>query len=52
VVGLTAALMAGYQSDMTWLGANLGDVAPYVVMLLVLIWRPTGLLGSKERARV
>jgi len=52
VVGLTTALMAGYQSDMTWLGANLGDVAPYVVMLLVLIWRPTGLLGSKERARV
>ncbi|WP_439676566.1 branched-chain amino acid ABC transporter permease [Embleya sp. MST-111070] len=52
LVGLTSALTAGYQSDLSWLGANLGDVAPYVVMLLVLIWRPTGLLGSKERARV
>ena len=43
---------AGYQDELSPLGRGLGDVAPFVVMILILLWRPTGLLGSKELTRV
>jgi branched-chain amino acid transport system permease protein len=52
IIGLTEALVAGYQSQLTFLGGGIGDVAPYIVMLLVLLVLPNGLLGSKELARV
>jgi branched-chain amino acid transport system permease protein len=52
LVGLTEALAAGYQNDLDVLGGGVGDVAPYVVMILVLLVRPTGLLGSRELTRV
>ncbi len=51
-VGLTATLAAGYQDELAFLGRGFGSVAPYVVMLLVLLVRPSGLFGSKETARV
>ena len=51
-VGLTATLAAGYQDELAFLGRGFGSVAPYVVMLLVLLARPSGLFGSKETARV
>lgn len=52
LVGLTEAFAAGYQSDLDALGGGLSTVAPYIVMILVLLVRPTGLLGSKELSRV
>ncbi|MXM68783.1 branched-chain amino acid ABC transporter permease [Streptomyces sp. HUCO-GS316] len=52
VIGLTAAMAAGYQNELSILGAGFSDVAPYLVMVLVLLVRPTGLLGSKELTRV
>ncbi|MFC8096727.1 branched-chain amino acid ABC transporter permease [Streptomyces sp. NPDC057301] len=52
VVGLTAAMAAGYQNELSVLGAGFSDVAPYLVMVLVLLVRPTGLFGSKELTRV
>ncbi|MFF5480978.1 branched-chain amino acid ABC transporter permease [Streptomyces sp. NPDC012935] len=52
VIGLTAAMAAGYQNELSVLGAGFSDVAPYLVMVLVLLVRPTGLLGSKELTRV
>lgn len=52
VIGLTAAMAAGYQSELSVLGAGFSDVAPYLVMVLVLLVRPTGLFGSKELTRV
>ncbi|MEU3459475.1 branched-chain amino acid ABC transporter permease [Streptomyces sp. NPDC006733] len=52
IVGLTSALAAGYQSELSALGSGISDVAPYLVMVLVLLVRPTGLLGSKELTRV
>ncbi|WP_432136472.1 branched-chain amino acid ABC transporter permease [Streptomyces sp. bgisy154] len=52
VIGLTEALVAGYQSDLHVLGEGFGDVAPYAVMVVVLLIRPTGLFGGKEAARV
>ncbi|MEU2490575.1 branched-chain amino acid ABC transporter permease [Streptomyces sp. NPDC007883] len=52
VIGLTAATAAGYQNELSVLGAGFPDVAPYLVMVLVLLVRPTGLFGSRELTRV
>jgi branched-chain amino acid transport system permease protein len=52
VIGTVVTLTAGYQDDLSFLGRGLSDVAPYVVMLLVLLVRPSGLFGTKELTRV
>ncbi|MFG2359128.1 branched-chain amino acid ABC transporter permease [Streptomyces sp. NPDC048521] len=52
LIGLTEALVAGHQSDLHVLGDGFGDVAPYAVMILVLLVRPTGLFGARGAARV
>ncbi|MGA5760652.1 branched-chain amino acid ABC transporter permease [Nonomuraea bangladeshensis] len=52
VVGVTEALMTGYQNDLTFLGRGIGDVAPFLVMIAILLLRPAGLFGTKELARV
>ncbi|MFG2576472.1 branched-chain amino acid ABC transporter permease [Streptomyces sp. NPDC048481] len=52
IIGLTEALAAGYQSELHVLGDGFGDVAPYAVMVAVLLVRPTGLFGAKEATRV
>ncbi len=52
LVGLTATFAAGYQDQLAFLGRGFGGVAPYVVMLLVLLARPSGLFGSREITRV
>jgi branched-chain amino acid transport system permease protein len=52
LIGLTEALAAGYQSELHVLGAGFADVAPYAVMILVLLVRPAGLLAAKGAARV
>lgn len=53
IIGLTQALTAGYQQDIApWLGSNFGAVMPYVVMIVILLVRPYGLLGTREVRRV
>ncbi|MDH2390547.1 branched-chain amino acid ABC transporter permease [Streptomyces sp. HNM0663] len=52
VIGLTTAMAAGYQGQLSALGSGIPDVAPYLVMVLVLLVRPNGLFGSKELTRV
>ncbi|GAA3742982.1 branched-chain amino acid transport system permease protein [Spinactinospora alkalitolerans] len=52
IVGLTESLVTGYQGDLTFLGRGLGEVAPFIVMVAILLIRPTGLFGVKETARV
>jgi branched-chain amino acid transport system permease protein len=52
LIGVVQSLTAGYNDHLSFLGSPLGDVAAYVVMLLVLLWRPSGLFGTKELARV
>ena len=52
IIGLVTALTVGYESDLAFLGSGFGEVAPYVVMIIVLLVRPQGLLGSKEAVRV
>ncbi|MFD3324947.1 branched-chain amino acid ABC transporter permease [Streptomyces sp. NPDC058701] len=52
IVGVTEAMATGYQSELAFLGRGIGDLAPYLVMVVVLLLRPAGLFGTKEPARV
>ena len=51
IVGLSEAMFKGYANDLTFLGSNFAAVVPYVVMIAVLFFRPTGLFGTKEARR-
>jgi branched-chain amino acid transport system permease protein len=52
VIGVAQELAAGYQDDLSFLGRGLSNVIPYVVLFVVLLWRPTGLFGTRELTRV
>jgi branched-chain amino acid transport system permease protein len=52
IIGVVATMTAGYQDELAFLGRGLGNVAPYVVMVIVLLWRPSGLFGTRELTRV
>lgn len=52
VIGVAEVLTAGYQSNLTFLGRGFDQVMPYVVMVAVLLVRPTGLFGTREATRV
>jgi branched-chain amino acid transport system permease protein len=52
LIGVTEALMSGYQGELSFLGRGVGDVAPFLVMLVVLLIRPAGLFGTRELTRV
>ncbi|MCP3819138.1 branched-chain amino acid ABC transporter permease [Streptomyces sp. A3M-1-3] len=52
IVGVTESLATGYQGELSFLGRGVGDLAPYLVMVVVLLVRPAGLFGTKELARV
>ena len=49
VIGLVEVLAQGYAP--TWLGDNFYEIAPYVVMILVLLARPNGLFGKRPVER-
>ena len=54
ILGIVEALGAGYIGDLTgnWFGSNYQDVFAFIVLILVLVFRPSGLLGERvgERA--
>lgn len=52
IIGVVVSMTAGYQGDIAFLGRGLSEVTPYVVMVLVLLWRPSGLFGTRELTRV
>jgi branched-chain amino acid transport system permease protein len=52
VVGLAETLTSGYEDKLPFLGGGFGSIMPYIVMILILLWRPSGLFGTKEIARV
>jgi len=52
LIGITESLAAGYQSQLLFLGRGFSAVIPYIVMLVVLLVRPSGLFGTKELTRV
>jgi branched-chain amino acid transport system permease protein len=49
-IGIVEVMASGYSP--AWLGSNFADVAPYVVMILVLLSRPYGLFGARPVERV
>ena len=52
IIGLAESFASGYQDQILFLGRGFGDVVPYVVMILVLLVRPSGLFGTRELTRV
>lgn len=49
IISITARYSAAYAP---WLGDNFDRVAPFLVMIIVLVVRPYGLFGTKEVQRV
>lgn len=52
IVGLTEAITIATQSQLEFLGRGIGDVTPFIVMIIVLAIRPNGLFGRQEMSRV
>ena len=52
LIGLAETLTQGYQDQLSFLGQGFSAVMPYVVMVAVLLARPTGLFGATEATRV
>jgi branched-chain amino acid transport system permease protein len=55
IVAQAEMLTATYQSQfawLSWLGQGFSSVVPYLVMFIVLLFRPYGLFGTKEVERV
>ncbi|MEW5709710.1 MAG: branched-chain amino acid ABC transporter permease [Pseudomonadota bacterium] len=54
LLGVVEALASGYIGDLTggWLGSNYRDIFAFLVLVLVLVLRPSGLVGgpASERA--
>jgi branched-chain amino acid transport system permease protein len=53
LIGVVQLWTAGYQPDIApWLGQDFDTVMPYVVMVAILLVRPTGLFGTAVGRRV
>jgi branched-chain amino acid transport system permease protein len=52
LIGLTYEYASGYEHNVVWLGAGFETIAPYLVMLVVLLVRPYGLFGSRKVERI
>lgn len=50
VVGVTQSLASGYLAS--YLGGSVGEVFPYMLMIIVLITRPYGLFGEIKIERI
>ena len=50
-IGVAEVMSAGYL-DYEALGAGVEVIVPYVVLILVLLWRPSGLFGTRTVVRV
>ena len=49
----TGAMAAGYTGHLTegFLGANYQDIFVFAVLILVLLFRPNGLMGERQADR-
>jgi branched-chain amino acid transport system permease protein len=52
IIGVAVTFAAGYQDDIAFLGRGLSEVVPYAALFVVLLWRPSGLFGTREVTRV
>jgi branched-chain amino acid transport system permease protein len=52
-IGVAEVMAKGYIPDLVpALGAEFGDIVPYLIMLIILLVRPFGLFGTPEVRRV
>ena len=53
LLGVIEALGAGYIGDLTGgvFGSNYQDVFAFIVLIVVLVFRPSGLMGEKVAER-
>ncbi len=51
-IGIVEQLVGGYQNKISWIGDDFQQLAPFIVMVLILVFRPHGFFGSKEVRRV
>jgi branched-chain amino acid transport system permease protein len=53
LLGLIESLAAGYTGQMTggFLGANYQDIFAFMVLIMVLLFRPNGLMGERQADR-
>lgn len=52
VIGVAETLVGGYANQFSYLGGGIGGITPWVIMLIVLLIRPSGLFGTREATRV
>ncbi|GAC1366319.1 MAG: branched-chain amino acid ABC transporter permease [Ktedonobacteraceae bacterium] len=53
IIGLVEVVTAGYESRIAgFVGAGFHEIAPYLIMILVLLIRPYGLFGTRKVERV
>ncbi len=52
IIGVAQTMATGYQDDIAFLGRGVSAVVPYIVLFVVLLWRPSGLFGTREAHRV
>lgn len=53
IIGMAESFTATYQAQYApWLGDNFAQVVPYVVMVIVLMFKPSGIFGTEEVERV
>lgn len=50
IVGITEALFSSYLT--LYIGRGIGELAPYLILLMILLIRPHGLFGTKEVERI
>jgi branched-chain amino acid transport system permease protein len=46
IVGVAEVLAQGYQGNIAFLGAGFYEVLTYIIMILVLLFKPAGLFGT------
>jgi branched-chain amino acid transport system permease protein len=46
IVGVAEVMAQGYQGDLAFLGSGFYEVLTYVIMIVVLLFKPAGLFGS------
>ncbi|WP_336658940.1 branched-chain amino acid ABC transporter permease [Leucobacter sp. USHLN153] len=52
IVGITQTIVTSYSASLSFLGEGIGDISPYILMIIFLLVRPSGIFGTKELVRV
>ena len=52
LIGVARRWRPATRTTLAFLGRGLSNVVPYIVLFVVLLWRPSGLFGTREVTRV